>query len=168
MKKIIKKVMKKMFLQCLLLGGFLLLGTSVSAQRFAPSANYQQIQMAQYDASGLYLQTDKRLKGTRISGFGAAGNSYFSSGVLQIGTPSVPQLQGVSTISGLGTWKGTMSEMGSEAPALVPSKRRAIGGGDGGKPGPPVHVPIGNAPWVMMVLVALGYAGCRVRRIRRG
>ncbi len=162
--------MKTIGFNWILLGVLLLFTTNtLVAQSFVPSQAYHEIQISRYSASKVHLQTDVRMNGTKLGGLRTATGRYSSTGLAQVGM-HVPQ-QVVTTLSGLGTWKGEVVSIGSDTPNsnghVMAVRRGVIGGGEEGTPGNPTHVPVGNIPIGWFVLLLSLYTFVRWKQQRK-
>ncbi len=88
--------------------------------------------------------------------------------MVPIGTETVTETSAMRLVSSynIGVWKGSVSEVGAETPNTAPVKR-SLSGGPTIKPAEPFLDPVGDIPWVLMLLLAFAYGGRRVvRRLR--
>ncbi len=142
----------------------------VSAQRFTSSVTSQAIQVEAYQASGLYLQSDARLSHGAHSGsaarVGAGYTAAHSTATMgATATYATPQVQVKRSTFGVGAWQGNVPDLsGNLAAGDRGPVRRAPGGGN--VPGNVTHVPVGNMP-VWLLLLLLGAYAVRCSRKAR-
>ncbi len=162
----------KQAIYTILVGLCLFVCPCVYAQGFTPSKNYQQIQYTSYSSTGLHLQTNAFDRTHTHNSIFSLQQSGTSISTIQIGTAVHPAsyithsasltAHGAHHTFGVGAWKGQVTNVGSSVPNVDAVKHKLPF-----KPGNPVDVPIGNAPWLLLSLMALAYVVFLAGRVRK-